>query len=131
MPDHMTEDLEDRLADTIEEAVETASHPQAVPVNMYETEGALVLVAPLAGVMADDITVQVHPGRVVLSAAMRTAAPKDYLLHEWHYGPYERTVVLPEGFGGTAEATFANGQLALRVERGEGGGRRRVQADPK
>ena len=97
--------------------------PQQVPVNMYETTDAMVLVAPLPGVMADDVEVSVDGGRVTLKAAMRSAAPKDYVLHEWHYGPYERTVELPAGFGGKAEATFNNGQLALRIERGEGAGR--------
>jgi HSP20 family molecular chaperone IbpA len=98
--------------------------PQPVPVNMYETTDAIVLVVPLAGVMADDIAVSVEGGRVTVRAAMRSVAPKDYLLHEWHYGPYERTVELPDGFGGKAEGTFNNGQLALRIERGQGTGRR-------
>ena len=95
-----------------------AGEPQRVPVNMYEAERALVLVAPRPGVMADDIEVVIDGRRATITAAMRTSAPKDYLLHEWHYGPYERVVDIPDGFGGQAEATFANGQLALRVERG-------------
>ena len=93
--------------------------PQRVPVNMYETEGALVIVSPLPGVMADDIEITIGRGQAVIKAAMRTAAGKDYILHEWHYGPYERTIDIPEGFGGAGAATFGNGQLALRVERGE------------
>ena len=104
-----------------------AGQAQHVPVNLYETEQALVLVAPLPGVMPDDISVTVEGRTVRLAAELRTKAVKDYLLHEWHYGPYERTVEVPEGFGGTAEATFANGQLALRIERGDGGGRRAVE----
>jgi HSP20 family protein len=108
-----------------------SGRPQQVPVNMYEADRAVVVVAPLPGVMVDDVTVTLDDRVLTIAADMRTKAPKDYLLHEWHYGPYERTVALPEGFGGTAEATFANGQLALRVERGEGGGRRSVQVDAK
>jgi HSP20 family molecular chaperone IbpA len=97
---------------------------QTVPVNMYEADAALVIVAPLPGVMAEDVDVTADDGRVTIRAAMRTAAPKDYLLHEWHYGPYQRDVEIPSGFGGTVEGTFANGQLAIRVERGGGGGPR-------
>ena len=100
--------------------------PQPVPVNMYETTDAMVLVVPLAGVMADDIEASVEGGRVTVRAAMRSVAPKDYLLHEWHYGPYERTVDLPDGFGGKAQGTFNNGQLALRIERGDGRGSQRA-----
>ena len=103
-----------------------AGEPQAVPVNMYEAERAVVLVAPLPGVMADDIEVVVEGRTATIAAAMRSSAPKDYLLHEWHYGPYERVVELPDGFGGPAEATFANGQLAVRIERGPTGASRTV-----
>jgi HSP20 family molecular chaperone IbpA len=53
---------------------------------------------------------------------MRSAAPKQYLISEWSYGPYERTIELPEGFGRSAEASLANGQLALRVLRGQPAG---------
>lgn len=110
-------DLEQRLAQEVGEAVERSAQPQHVPVNMYETEAALVIVAPLPGVMGDDVEITVEPGRVRIAAAMRTAAPKDYLLHEWHYGPYERTVDVPEGYGGEVSARFGNGQLALSVAR--------------
>lgn len=108
-----------------------AGQPQQVPVNMYEAEQAIVLVAPLPGVMADDISVVVEGTTVTIAADLRTKAVKDYLLHEWHYGPYERSIDLPDGFGGTAEATFANGQLALRIERGDGASRRSVEISPK
>lgn len=95
--------------------------PQRVPVNMYETEGALVLVLPLPGVMADDISIDVEGTRVRVSATERSAAEKDYLTHEWHYGPYERMVSVPPGFNGPPFASFGNGQLAIHLERGEGG----------
>lgn len=116
------------MSDTSNETGTAAAggEPQHVPVNVYEAERALVIVAPLPGVMADDVSVVVEGRSATISAAMRTTAEKDYLVHEWHYGPYERTVDLPDGFGGTAEASFANGQLALRIERGEGGDRQTV-----
>ncbi|HEX3622736.1 MAG TPA: Hsp20/alpha crystallin family protein [Acidimicrobiales bacterium] len=100
--------------------------PQRVPVNMYETEGALVLVLPLPGVMADDVTIDIDGTRVQVQATQRTAAEKDYIAHEWHYGPYERMVSVPPGFDGPAFATFGNGQLAVHLERGEGRGARVV-----
>jgi len=112
-------DIEEQLRYELGEAVRMASEPQTVPVNLYQTDEALVLVAPLPGVMADDVEVVVEPGQVTVSAAMRTAAPKDYLLHEWHYGPYRRSIELPRGFGATATASFGNGQLAVQLGRGD------------
>ena len=91
---------------------------QRVPVNVYETNGALVVVAPLPGVMADDIELTLEPGRLTIQAAMRTTAPKDYLMHEWTYGPYERTLEIPEDFGSEVHATHGNGQLAVSLAKG-------------
>jgi HSP20 family molecular chaperone IbpA len=91
---------------------------QQVPVNMFEASDAVVVVAPMPAVTAADVHVVVDGRSLRISAECRTEAPKDYLLHEWHYGPYERTVELPDGFGAGAEATFGNGQLAVRVLKG-------------
>jgi HSP20 family molecular chaperone IbpA len=112
-------EIEQQLRDEIDHALRIAAEPQPVPVNLYPAEEALVLVAPLPGVMADDVEVVIEPGLLTVSAAMRTAAPKDYLLHEWHYGPYRRSIELPWGFGATATASFGNGQLAVHIGRGD------------
>ena len=101
------------------QAVEASMNPQRVPVNVHETTEALVIVAPLPAVTAKDVTVELRPGSVRFWAQLRSAGPRDYLLHEWHYGGYEREVDLPAGFGGGVEATLTNGQLAIRILRGE------------
>jgi HSP20 family molecular chaperone IbpA len=101
------------------EAAEATMRPQRVPVNVYETSEAVVVVAPLPAVTAQDVQIEVRPGQLRLWARLRSAAPRDYLVHEWDYGGYERELDLPEGYGGAAEATLANGQLAIRVLRGE------------
>jgi HSP20 family molecular chaperone IbpA len=100
-------------------AAEEVMRPQTVPVNVYETTGALVVVAPLPAVTANDVTVELRPGRLRFWARLRSAAPRDYLVHEWDYGGYEREVDVPEGYGAGVEASLASGQLAIRVLRGE------------
>ena len=101
------------------EAVEASMTPQRVPVNVHETNEALVIVAPLPAVTAKDVTIELKPGSVRFWAHLRSAGPRDYLVHEWHYGGYEREVDLPAGFGGGVEASLTNGQLAIRVLRGD------------
>jgi HSP20 family protein len=122
----MAKDIDDRLQDLQDRrdgiTGETGGEVMRVPVNIYEAEEALVVVAPLPGVRPDDITVAVEAGELRIAAAMRSPASKEYLVHEWHYGPFERTVELPEGFAGGGIATYGNGQLAIRLMRGEGGG---------
>ena len=83
-------------------------------------EGAVVLVAPLPGVLADAMLIDVEHDWVNIKSKQRTRAEKDYTTHNWHYGPYERMVSIPKAFGGAASATFGNGQLAVRIERGDG-----------
>jgi HSP20 family molecular chaperone IbpA len=101
---------------------EAEMYPQRVPVNVYETTGALVVVAPFPAVKADDVRVEVRrgdPATLRFWAHVRSAPPRDFLLHEWEYGGYERELDLPAGFGSGMEATLNNGQLAVRVLRGD------------
>lgn len=41
------------------------------------------------------------------------------MVKEWEYGGYEREIEVPDGYGSGVEASLANGQLAIRVLRGE------------
>jgi HSP20 family molecular chaperone IbpA len=105
----------------VAEATETTANsmsPQWFPVNAYEASEALVVVAPMAAVLPGDVTITLEPKALHVSARLRSSGPRDYLVHEWEYGGYERTVDLPEGFGGGLEATLMNGQLVVRVLRG-------------
>jgi HSP20 family protein len=122
MSKDITERLEERQARREGHGGEPGGETMRVPVNVYEAEEALVIVAPLPGVMPDDIDLTVSGNQLRIAASMRSAAPKEYLIHEWHYGPYERVVDIPEGFGAGGTATFGNGQVAIRLTRGSGDG---------
>ncbi|MET0461296.1 MAG: Hsp20/alpha crystallin family protein [Ilumatobacteraceae bacterium] len=100
---------------------EAEMRPQSVPVNAYEATGAFVVVAPLPAVTSADVAVEVRPGEpptLRFWSHVRSAGPRDYLLHEWEYGGYERQLDLPDGYGSGVEATLHNGQLVVRVLRG-------------
>ena len=103
-------------------ATEATMTPQKVPVNVYETSSAVVVVAPLPAVRADDVTIQVRGGTLRFFAELRSSPPREYLIQEWEYGGYEREVELPAGYGSGVEASLANGQLAIRVLSGEATG---------
>jgi HSP20 family molecular chaperone IbpA len=96
--------------------------PQQVPINVYETSGALVIVAPLPAVQPDDVTIELRPPTLRFFAKLRSAPPREHLVHEWDYGGYEREIELPDGYGAGCEASLANGQLAIRVLRGDAAG---------
>lgn len=101
--------------------------PQRVPVNAYETPGAFVVVAPLPAVTERDVTVEMTDGHLHFWAELRSAGPRDYAIHEWEYGGYERSIELPPDFRSDLEATLCNGQLVIRALAGEFVTDRRIQ----
>jgi HSP20 family molecular chaperone IbpA len=103
-------------------ATEAAMQPQSVPINVYETAGAVVVVAPLPAVTAQDVSIEVRPGdppTMRFWAHVRSAGPREYLVHEWEYGGYERQIDIPTGYGSGVEATLHSGQLAVRLLKGD------------
>jgi HSP20 family protein len=100
------------------EAVGTDSGPQRIPVNVYETDEDVVIVAPMPGVEAENVDIEVVGSTVTLSASLRGPGQDDrrYLLHEWTYGSYERTITLPvEVDAQHANASHGNGILVLSL----------------
>lgn len=122
----MNRPTQDEVAATTAERARSMT-PQSVPVNAYETPGAFVVVAPFAAVTADDVGVELTRGRVRMWAELRSAGPREYVVHEWEYGGYERTVETPPGYGAGVEASLNNGQLVVRVLAGKFTGDQRVQ----
>ena len=100
--------------------------PQSVPVNAYETPGAFVIVAPFPAVKESDVSVELTADAVRFWAELRSAGPRDYAIHEWEYGGYERAVDTPTGYGSGVEAALANGQLVVRVLSGEFTGKQTI-----
>jgi len=106
---------------------ERVMRPQEVPINVWQATDALVVVAALPAVQPEDVAIDLWPGKLRITASLRSAAPRAYLVHEWDYGGFERELDLPEGWGGDAEASLANGQLAVRVLRGTVDGRTTIR----
>ena len=108
-------------------ATEATMSAQKVPVNVYETSAALVVVAPLPAVTAEDVSVELRQGCVRFWASLRSAGVREYLVKEWEYGGFEREIDVPAGYGSGVEASLANGQLAIRVLKGDFGGDKTIK----
>ena len=93
----------------------------AIPVNMFDNERELMVVTPMPGVGPEDISIDVtDDGKLTLRAAQHGEGQEriDYLVREWAYGPYERTVDLPYGVDALrANVTFGNGVLSITFPR--------------
>jgi HSP20 family protein len=89
----------------------------AVPVNLFENERELMVVAPMPGVAPENISIDVtNDGHLTLRATQHGEGQEriSYLLREWSYGPYERTIELPCAVDARrANVTYGNGVLSI------------------
>ncbi len=91
--------------------------PIAVPINLFENDRELMVVAPMPGVAPEDISIDVlDDGRLTLRSRMHGEGQDRirYLQREWSYGPYERTIELPCAVDAMrANVTYGNGVLSI------------------
>ena len=89
----------------------------AVPVNVFENDRELMVVAPMPGVAPEDISIDVtDDGGLTLRAAIHGEGQERirYLTREWSYGPYERRIQLPHPVDAIrANVTFGNGVVSI------------------
>src|SRR3990170_3936235 len=93
------------------------TEPTAIPVNLFQNDRELMVVAPMPGVAPEDISVDVSDdGQLTLRAAQHGEGQERiaYLLREWSYGPYERTIELPYPVDARrANVSYGNGVLSI------------------
>jgi HSP20 family protein len=89
------------------------------PVDIYETDDALVLQVELPGVSKDAVNVELHEHTLKLSGE-RTREPTanggQYHRKEGHFGAFQRAFRMPTIVDeAKIQATYQNGILALRL----------------
>jgi HSP20 family protein len=93
------------------------TEPTAIPVNLFENDRELMVVAPMPGVGPEDISIDVaDDGHLTLRASQHGEGQERiaYLTREWSYGPYERTIELPCAVDATrANVAYGNGVLSV------------------
>ncbi|MDQ3830584.1 MAG: Hsp20/alpha crystallin family protein [Candidatus Tectomicrobia bacterium] len=91
----------------------------APPVDIYETEDALVRTAELPGVSTDDVSLEVHHHTLTLRGERTPDAEvKEGHYHraERAYGPFQRAFALPTLVDQEeVQATYHDGLLELRL----------------
>jgi HSP20 family protein len=89
----------------------------AVPINVFENDRELMVVAPMPGVAPEDISIDVlDDGRLTVRSRMHGEGQEriSYLRREWSYGPYERTIELPCAVDAKrANVSYGNGVLSI------------------
>jgi HSP20 family protein len=109
----------ERMVDRMGERVETAGAGRSVPLDVRETDDAVVVVADLPGYEEDDIDVRLHERRLELRAERSTESETSnerYVRRERHHEAVSRTVHLPtDVVAGEASASYENGVLTVTL----------------
>jgi HSP20 family protein len=93
-----------------------------MPLNLYENGHELVAVVPMPGLTPAEIEVRVTEDALVIEGRLRGPGQesRQYLIHEWRYGPYSRSVSLPFPVDAErANVTHGNGVLAVALPKAE------------
>jgi HSP20 family protein len=94
---------------------------QYVPVNVFELPEGLMVVAPMPGLQADDVELTISENMLTLRGRRSPGQDdREYILKEWDYGPYTRTLELP--FPIDTEhiiATLDNGILTVNLRKSQ------------
>lgn len=96
-------------------------------VDIFQTSGEIVIVAPIPGVEVKDLDISIENENdvVTIQGNRRMPSPADigedqeekkYLRQECHWGPFYRQIILPQEINVTdVEAKFKKGILILKL----------------
>jgi len=100
------------------------------PVDIYETDDALILKAELPGVSKDDVSIEIHHNTLVLRGQRKHEAEVNedhYHRVERAYGSFQRSFMLPTLVDQEhVQATYHDGVLELRLPKSEASKPKRV-----
>jgi HSP20 family protein len=100
------------------------------PVDIYETDDALILKAELPGVSKDDVSIEIHQNTLVLRGQRKHEAEvKEDHYHrvERAYGTFQRSFMLPTLVDQEhVQATYQDGVLELRLPKSEAAKPKRI-----
>jgi HSP20 family protein len=106
-----------------EEAEGWVSGGWTPPVEIYDTEDALMVRVELPGVAKEDVHVEVHENTLSLRGERKpdpSIKESQYHRQERAYGPFQRAFRLPVQVDtAKVQATYRNGLLELRIPKSE------------
>jgi len=101
----------------------TLVEESVLPVDVYETDDAVVVEASIPGVKPEDVDVSITGDTLTIKGetkAERKVERENYIRQERRFGSFCRAVTLPAGLEkDKAEAEFQNGVLRITLPKAE------------
>lgn len=90
------------------------------PVDVYENEEEVLLIADLPGVEKDDLHIDHHKGQITIGGHRRGAEGKPRVVAEFRSADYRRTFVVPQGIDADRiAAELKDGVLSVHMPKQE------------
>lgn len=106
----------------------SAGDSASLTLDLYETDDALVVTAPVPGTKPEDVDITITGNALAIKGETKAEEREEkgnYIRREVRYGAFQRTMELPVDVqADKAEALFENGMLKLTLPKAE-------QAKPK
>ena len=100
-------------------------------VDVYETDGELVIQSAVAGVKPNDLDISIENDRVLIKGQRNQTSKeegKNYFYKECYWGAFSREIILPvETDPGRAEAFMQQGILTIRLPKIEKEKKRKIE----
>jgi HSP20 family protein len=118
----------EKIKEKKKEEKETEREGQLV-LDMYQTENALVIEAPIAGVKSDEINIFLEGDVLTIEGERkRPEEEREYLIQECYWGKFSRKIALPfEVDFDKAEATLKEGLLKIKIPKLKKAERRKIE----
>lgn len=100
-------------------------------IDVYQTEGEIVIKSTIAGVKPEDLDVSINNDMVTIKGERKTeenVSNENYYYQECYWGYFSRSVVLPvEVIADKSEASLKNGILTIRLPKADTTRVKRIQ----
>lgn len=102
---------------------DTQKEEGQLALDVFQTADEIIIVAPVAGVTLDDISINITDDVLTVSGNRSfqfKAESADYFTQECFWGKFSRSIILPEGIDASrVSASFKNGILTVRIPKVE------------
>lgn len=117
---------EEKMVKIIEQTFEDGAKEQTegqLAVDVYHTAEDIVVVSPIAGVTKEDIVLSITDDVLSIRGKRQThefVPEENYLTRECFFGPFSRTIILPENVDTTKmKASFQHSILTIIIPKAE------------
>ena len=118
---NLRESMDQFFNDRMSRGFDFFGHTMIMPIDVYSTDDAIVLVADVPGLKPEDLSITLEGDTLTIRGELKPAAEqRNYLIRERMSGKFERTLTISTPINNEkVEANFDNGVLTLTMPKAD------------